>query len=131
MTKKQMKVFATILNEKKKDILTMLMRDSEEYSELNDDEIGDLIDIANKNYEKKLMHDMSQNERNILELIDEALNRIEDGTYGKCAKCGIIIDEKRLEVIPYAVTCVDCKKNQEKQSIFDSITGGSAEDDEE
>lgn len=41
-------------------------------------------------------------------LIDAALARIKDGSYGLCVRCGEQIPEKRLEALPYATTCVDC-----------------------
>ena len=49
----------------------------------------------------------------ILEELDEALNRIEEGSYGDCILCGEKINPKRLEAIPYAKLCLDCKVNEE------------------
>jgi len=46
--------------------------------------------------------------------IEEALGKIEDGTYGKCQVCGGQIGEKRLEAVPYARLCINCKSEQEK-----------------
>lgn len=43
-----------------------------------------------------------------VQLIDAALTRIKDGSYGLCAKCGEEIPGKRLEALPYVTTCVDC-----------------------
>jgi len=43
-----------------------------------------------------------------VKLIDAALARIENGTYGICAKCGMKIPEARLKALPYATTCIDC-----------------------
>jgi RNA polymerase-binding protein DksA len=43
-----------------------------------------------------------------VQLIDAALIRIKDGTYGICAVCGKDIPEKRLEALPYVTTCVNC-----------------------
>ena len=40
--------------------------------------------------------------------IDRALDRIRDGSYGKCESCGKAINKKRLESLPYAVTCITC-----------------------
>ncbi len=55
-------------------------------------------------------------EGNILEELDEALDRIEDGSYGKCILCGEEISEKRLEAIPYAKLCIPCKAAEERKS---------------
>lgn len=47
------------------------------------------------------------------QLIDEALRRLSEGTYGLCAECGVEISEKRLAVVPFAKLCVDCQSRQE------------------
>lgn len=52
--------------------------------------------------------DVVENERDMLEEIQAALHRIEDGTFGKCVDCGSSIPAGRLQVIPYAAYCVPC-----------------------
>jgi len=52
---------------------------------------------------------LRENETTILEKIDAAINRIQDGTYGICKNCGKKISEKRLEFLPYAENCVECQ----------------------
>jgi DnaK suppressor protein len=51
--------------------------------------------------------------RGELTQMDEALDRLEDGTYGLCADCGQEIDERRLKVRPFAVCCVSCQSEKE------------------
>ncbi|MBU8933872.1 MAG: TraR/DksA C4-type zinc finger protein [candidate division Zixibacteria bacterium] len=46
--------------------------------------------------------------------IDQALRRIEDGTYGKCATCGENISKNRLDAVPHARMCIECKSAEEK-----------------
>lgn len=60
-----------------------------------------------ENLEKGLA--LEKNEVSILHKINEALSKIEDGTYGTCRKCGNKISEERLEFMPYAVYCVNCQ----------------------
>ncbi|MCD2345188.1 TraR/DksA C4-type zinc finger protein [Clostridium guangxiense] len=50
-----------------------------------------------------------ENETTILEKIDAAINRIQDGSYGICKNCGKKISEERLEFLPYAENCVECQ----------------------
>lgn len=52
--------------------------------------------------------------RQQLTRMDEALRRLEDGTYGICEDCGEEIEEKRLEVVPYAPCCVACQAKREE-----------------
>ncbi|MBC8182980.1 TraR/DksA C4-type zinc finger protein [candidate division KSB1 bacterium] len=54
-------------------------------------------------------------EGNTLEDLDEALNRIDDGSYGKCVLCEKDINSKRLDALPYANLCIECKSEQEKE----------------
>ncbi|MBM9613900.1 RNA polymerase-binding protein DksA [Desulfobulbus rhabdoformis] len=54
-------------------------------------------------------------ERRLMEKIEEALSRIEDGSYGVCAGCGEDIALKRLEARPVAKFCIDCKTSQEQR----------------
>ncbi len=53
-----------------------------------------------------------------LERIDEALRKIEEGTYGICEDCGSEISEERLKVIPFAIYCVECMEKREKMEEF-------------
>lgn len=73
------------------------------------DEAADVIDL-------KMLESMEMKGLQQLELIDAALNRIEAGKYGLCMKCGTQIPEGRLEAIPTAVLCVDCKSAAERRS---------------
>jgi len=51
-----------------------------------------------------------QTERGILDEINAAMARIDEGTFGDCADCGAVISETRLKAIPYAALCVRCAK---------------------
>ncbi len=51
----------------------------------------------------------------LLEDLDDALNRIEEGTYGQCVICEKEINSKRLEALPYATLCIECKAQQERE----------------
>jgi RNA polymerase-binding protein DksA len=50
----------------------------------------------------------------VLSEIDEALKRIEAGTFGTCRTCGKPIGEERLEALPYTTQCIDCKRKAER-----------------
>lgn len=59
------------------------------------------------------------------QMIDEALTRLHEGTYGICAECGIEISEKRLAAVPFAKLCVDC---QSRQELIEKIEKGEERD---
>ena len=63
------------------------------------------------------------NHRENLFKIDEALRKLDEGTYGKCEDCGGDISEKRLKVLPYAIYCIDCKEKREQLEKMESKEG--------
>src|SRR5437763_14962780 len=76
---------------------------AEAYSRERDAEATqDPADMAANAYTKELLMSMSANDRQLLQLIDEALERIDDGEYGECTNCGKPIQEKRLKAVPWA-----------------------------
>ena len=72
-----------------------------------------LAEHATELVDRELDSTLVENAGNVVAEIDDALSRIEDGTYGTCAVCGAAIPEERLEAVPYAVLCVDDKRRQE------------------
>ena len=90
----------------------VVSRREEGYS-LGTDGIQDAGDDAANTYARQLLLNLSERERETLREIDEALDRLEDGSFGVCQGCGEEIGEARLEALPYATLCVECKSNQE------------------
>ena len=76
---------------------------------------ADVIDQSANDLERTLHLVLRERGRSKLKAIDEALERIEDGTFGFCEDCGEKIPLRRLEVMPFATTCRDCKSEQEKR----------------
>ena len=94
--------------------------EAELYSRERDSEATqDPADMAANAYTKELLFSMSANDRHLLELIDEALVRIEDGEYGKCIHCGEPVQERRLEAVPWARHCLRCQDLQERGLLTD------------
>lgn len=73
-----------------------------------------MADLGSDNYEQEFALDLIQNEEITLREIDEALKRIEDGTYGVCDECQKKIPLARLKAKPHAKYCIKCKIQQEK-----------------
>jgi DnaK suppressor protein len=74
-----------------------------------------LADLGSDNFEQELTLSLVGNEKEALDKIEFALERIADGSYGKCEDCGKKIPESRLEAIPYAAVCVQCAALHERQ----------------
>jgi len=102
------------LRAKQRELIDSYQRDKAAGNASPDDGIQDLADKAASAYSKELNFSLSDGERNLLMLIDEAFNRIGDGTYGTCTNCGTVIGEKRLTAVPWTPFCIDCQELQEK-----------------
>ncbi|HEX8721299.1 MAG TPA: TraR/DksA family transcriptional regulator [Pyrinomonadaceae bacterium] len=74
----------------------------------------DPADMAANAYTKELLISMSANDRKLLQLIDEALGRVEAGEYGECVNCGEPVAEKRLDAVPWTRYCLKCQDLQER-----------------
>ena len=72
-----------------------------------------MADIGSDNFEQEFTLGLIENEEEMLRAIDEALKRIEEGTYGKCKECGKTIRKTRLKAIPHAGLCIKCQRQEE------------------
>ncbi len=72
-------------------------------------------DISDNEFKAETGFKIKENEEKLLEEINEALDRIDEGSYGICTDCGMLIKKKRLEAMPCAIRCIDCKSKYEKE----------------
>ncbi|MEW5692816.1 MAG: TraR/DksA family transcriptional regulator, partial [Candidatus Hydrogenedentota bacterium] len=111
MDKKDLKHYEKILQEE----LQKLRKDSgAELPSTDDDDVQDLVDMASSSSIKVVEQGLSAGDNERIRLIELALNKIKDGSYGKCIECGKDIEKERLESVPYATKCVSCKKKEGK-----------------
>ena len=73
---------------------------------------GDMADQAAGNNEVHIQLKLKQTDAKILQAIEGALRRIEEGSYGVCRDCGEPIAEARLTAIPWTRSCISCKEKQ-------------------
>jgi DnaK suppressor protein len=99
---------------KQRELIESFQRDKAAGNTSVDDGIQDLADKAYSAYSKELNFSLSDSERNLLMLIEEAFTRMKDGSYGVCTNCGVTIGEKRLQAVPWTPFCIDCQELQEK-----------------
>jgi DnaK suppressor protein len=81
---------------------------------------ADLADKAVLSYQREMHFNQSTQGHSHLALIEKALGRIADGTYGDCVSCGKAIGLKRLEAIPWTPRCIDCQERIERGEVDDS-----------
>ena len=115
MDAKEKERFKKMLLKKKEEIISIL---SEAYSEGKEIDVGisqDVADKAESSYTKEFLFSLSETERKRLFMIDEAIKRIEDSSYGICQVCQNNIGKKRLVVVPWAPHCIECQEKEEKE----------------
>lgn len=102
------------LRRKQQELIDSYERDKAAGNAQPDDGIQDLADKAASAYSKELNFSLSDGERNSLKLVEEALGRIREASFGACTNCGNTIGEKRLQAIPWTPYCIDCQELVEK-----------------
>jgi RNA polymerase-binding protein DksA len=71
-------------------------------------------DAASVTLDREVDYTLQENSEQVLSDIDAALERIENGSYGTCGTCGKPISPERLEAMPWATQCIDCKRKEER-----------------
>ena len=117
LDKKTIGHFKKILLKEREEILGEVKQIYESSKEMGQDGIQDIADEAANIYNKQILLSLNENERMRLQEVDEALDRIENGTYGICEECGGQISLKRIEVRPVAKYCVPCLTKLEKGKL--------------
>lgn len=78
------------------------------------EDVDHIADLAERAYTKESLFGQSQYARALLRMVEEALARIREGSFGLCAACGNGINQKRLEAVPWARYCIDCQQRLER-----------------
>lgn len=99
----------------REDLLNTVQKKKEK--DMPEQEVGDEADAALQSMERELFFELSDNERLMIDAIDAALRKLDQGTFGRCESCGKRIAQPRLKAMPYARYCVNC------QAKFESPAG--------
>lgn len=114
MNKTNLKRFKKIFEAERKSLLFNDRVIREDFNVSGDDRM-DEVDQASTDVLMSMGMRLRNRETLYVKKIDEALRRIEDGTFGECDECGEDIELRRLEARPTATLCVSCKEEQEKK----------------
>ncbi len=122
-TKKDLKEFKKIVLKKKEEILDDLKHISDDTLRKSQKEAsGDIsgytyhmADVATDNYDREFSLGLASGERKFIYELDDALKRIEDGTFGICDDCKNSITKIRLKAVPSARLCIKCQQKREKR----------------
>lgn len=121
MDKKKIAKYQSILVEIKEKIINDTKQISEHASPSERSDSGDvsghvmhLADVATDMYDREFSLGLASNNRDLLEKIEKALKRIEEGQFGLCEECGCEISSARLQALPYVANCLKCQEKLEK-----------------
>lgn len=114
MDKKRLDYYKKKLVARRDELTKTIARTEEEGRQADDDQTVDLADKAANSYTKEFLFGMTNTDRTILNLIDEALKRIRNNEYGLCANCQEEMQQKRLEAVPWAKHCISCQEKAEQ-----------------
>jgi DnaK suppressor protein len=74
-----------------------------------------MADVGTENYDQEFTLGLIENEQGTLELVIEALDRLNHGKYGRCVECGEPISKPRLQALPYTRHCIQCARELESR----------------
>lgn len=123
LTKEQLKYFRQLLITERAKFVQEIKSIAHETSKSPREASGDLsaytvhmADMAADTYERELSMDIVSNEQEVLYQIDDALKRLDEGTFGVCQQCNKPITMSRLKAVPYASLCIACQKTKEQKT---------------
>jgi DnaK suppressor protein len=114
MDKKQLEKFKNRLEERQQMLRRAVARTEVDGRNQDEDSAQDIADRAASSYNKEFLFHQSNNDRQLLQMVDSALARISDGIFGQCISCGAEINPKRLEAVPWTRYCIECQEKVEK-----------------
>ena len=115
MEKERLDFFKNLLNTKLEELLAEAGKTVTVMSSAKEETFPDPTDRASLETDRNFLLRVKDRERKLIAKIHEALQRINDGTYGICEICGEEISEKRLEARPVTTSCIRCKEEEEAQ----------------
>ncbi len=113
-----MKPIKDMLNKMREELVREIARRSKATAVSGVSDIGDILDSVSEERTRELDMILTDREKQKLKQIDDALERIEENTYGFCEECGVKIPRARLKVVPFAKYCVECKEAIEREEKY-------------
>jgi len=117
MDKKKADIFKKRLETKQAELSRLVIKSERDGREADEEATQDIVDKAANSYTKEFLFHQSDENRRVLQLIGEALERMKAGTYGECVACGEEVQQKRLEAVPWARHCIECQEKQDQGEL--------------
>ena len=117
MDQETLDYFKTFLQEQKKNLLEQANQTVVREVAEDQDHLSDYADIARLESDRTFHLRIRDRERKLIKKIDQALERIEEGTFGLCERCGDEISFGRLKARPVTTYCIHCKTKLEEEEV--------------
>jgi DnaK suppressor protein len=114
MDKKKLDTFKKRLEDRQRELRETVNRTTQDGREADLESAQDIADRASQSYTKEFLFHQSNNERQLLQMVEGALSRIHEGSFGQCISCGEEINPKRLEAVPWTRHCIVCQEKLEQ-----------------
>jgi RNA polymerase-binding transcription factor len=114
MDKKKLEQFRKRLETRQQELRRAVSRTQQDGRSADEDTAQDIADRAASSYNKEFLFSQSNNDRQLLQMVDGALVRLREGTFGECISCGQEINPKRLEAVPWTRHCIECQEKLEQ-----------------
>ena len=122
MEKKKIEIFKKRLEDRQRELRHIMNRTAQDGRDADLESAQDIADRAANSYNKEFLFSQSNNERQLLQMVDSALTRIREGSFGQCISCGEEINPKRLEAVPWTRHCIECQEKLENGMLEHSST---------
>ncbi len=114
MDKKRAEFYKKKLLAKQDELSRLVTKSEQDGREADEEATQDIADKAANSYTKEFLFHQSDENRRLLLLVNEALDRVKNGSYGLCVACGEEVQVKRLEAVPWARHCIECQEKQDQ-----------------
>ena len=117
MDKKRLEYYKKKLLARRDELLRDIARTQREGREADEDPTVDLADKEANSYTKEFLFGQTHQDRSLLNLVEEALVRIRQSSFGECISCHEELQQKRLEAVPWTRYCVTCQEKMEQGQL--------------
>ena len=114
MDKKKAEYYKKRLVTTQDELLRLVTKSERDGREADEEATQDIADKAANSYTKEFLFHQSDENRRLLQMVNEALERVKEGTYGLCVSCQGEVQVKRLEAVPWARHCFECQEKQDE-----------------
>ena len=122
MDKKRLEQFKKKLETRQVELRRSVSRTEHDGRTADEEAAQDIADKAANSYTKEFLFHQSNSERQLLQLVEGALDRIREGAFGQCISCGAEINAKRLDAVPWTRYCIACQEKAEQGQMEETAS---------